>query len=59
MSNNQIAVVAGEGSIVNLKRAHLDVNEVAVLDFGNNLLKQRGSMIDGNEIGIVSNDIPI
>jgi len=58
LSNNRIALVAGEGSTVNLKRAHLDVNEVAILDFGENNLKQRSSVIDGNEIGVVSNDIP-
>ena len=58
LSNNQVALVAGESSSVNLKRAHLDVNEVAILDFGDNNLKQRNSLIDGNIIGYVANDIP-
>ena len=56
--NNKIALVAGEGSEVNLKRVHIDENDVAILDMGDNSLTQRNSLVGENMVGFVSSDIP-
>ena len=58
LTKNKIALVAGENAVVNMKRVHLESNDVAILDFGNNNLKQRNSLIMDNVIGLVSKDIP-
>lgn len=58
LSGNRIALVAGEGSSIALLRSHLDVNDVAILDFGENSLRQRNSVIEGNMVGVVSSDLP-
>lgn len=57
-SNNQVAVVAGEGSTVNLVQSQIDVNEVGILDLGDNKLTQNSSSLEDNELGFVGDDIP-
>lgn len=58
LSGNHIALVATDASVVELQRTKLQNNDVAVLDFGDNNLAQKNSLIERNKIGIVSNDLP-
>lgn len=58
LSGNRIAVVAMDGSALQMQRSKLQDNEVAILDFGDNRLSQRNTLIEGNGTGVVSRDLP-
>ena len=58
LSGNHVALVAGENSSVNLMRTQIDVNEVGIVDFGDNVLTQRNSTVENNELAFVADDIP-
>lgn len=58
LRNNKFALVTTDGSIVDVERSQLESNDVAVLDFGDNRLRQRNSLIEGNHIGFISMDLP-
>ena len=58
LSGNHVALFAGENSTVNLMRTQIDVNEVGIVDLGNNVLTQRNSTVENNEVAFVAEDIP-
>ena len=58
LENNRIALVAGEESDVTLERSNFEGNGTAILDQGNNHLHQRNTLIEGNDVAFVANDMP-
>ena len=58
LDNNNIALVVGDEATVSLQRSNLDVNGTAILDLGNNRLRQRNTLIEGNLVGFASKDLP-
>lgn len=58
LDGNHIAVVATDGSEVSFQSSKLTNNEIAVVDFGDNHVKQRNTLIQGNGKGIVSREVP-
>ncbi|MCQ2108728.1 MAG: hypothetical protein MJZ05_08190 [Fibrobacter sp.] len=58
LEKNRVAVVATDGSEVSFQSSKLVDNEVALLDFGDNRVKQRNTLIQGNRKGFVSKDVP-
>lgn len=58
LEKNRVAVVATDGSDVSFQSSKLMDNDVALLDFGDNRVKQRNTLIQGNRKGFVSKDVP-
>lgn len=58
LDRNRIAVVATDGSDVSFQSSKLTNNEIALVDFGDNHVKQRNTLIQGNSKGIVSKEVP-
>lgn len=58
LDNNRIAVVATDAAEVSFSSSKLINNDVAVVDFGDNHVKQRNTLIQGNRKGIVSKEVP-
>ncbi len=55
---NHIALTVTDGADVNLQTSKVIVNDVAILDLGDNRLKQRNTLIQNNLVGIAARDIP-
>ena len=58
IEGNGIGLVAGEESTVDLLRSRIEANDVGVYDLGNNRLAQRNTLIELNQVGFASRDLP-